>query len=79
MKKYIYLLILLLPGCSTIEVNEYRAGCTLIDGNAKYGYVQGVEGKATGVYVFIGKLLRGKVTVTCTKEKQEIIYNDDLS
>ena len=65
---------LLLSGCSTIEVNEYRAGCTVIDGKARYGYVQGVSGKAIGAYVYIGKLLRGKVNVTCSKDKQEILY-----
>lgn len=84
MNKYIYTitiacLILLIQGCSNVTVNEYRAGCTVIDGKAKYGYVQGVSGKANGVYVYVGKLLRGKVTVKCTDESQEIHYNDDLS
>ena len=69
-------IIALLTGCSTLEVNEYRAGCTLIDGKARYGYVQGVSGDATGAYVYIGKHLRNSVKITCNKDTQEVLYNE---
>lgn len=64
----------MLSGCANFSVNDNRVGCTVIDGKARYGYIQGVSGKAKGVYTYIGKSLKGKVKVTCALDKQEIIY-----
>ena len=65
---------MLLTGCSNQPVDDQRAGCTNVDGKARYGLVQGISGKAKGSYVYIGEKLKGKVKITCSKDKQEIIY-----
>ena len=68
----------MVTGCSTVRVDESRAGCTQIDGKARYGTLtQYVKGDGDGVYVYIGTKLKGKVKVTCSKTKQEIIYGGD--
>lgn len=64
-----------LVGCSNVPVDEYRAGCTKVDGSARYGTLtQYVKGDGTGVYVYIGDKLKGKVKVTCSQDTQEIQY-----
>ena len=64
-------------GCAALSsrntVNEDRAGCVYVDGKGRAGGIlQYAKGAAKGVYVYIGKNLKGEVTVTCNANVQEI-------
>lgn len=74
MKKIVGILILiLLTGCASQAVNENRAGCTFIDGTARYGsFTQYVKGDAKGVHVYVGEAMPSGITLTCNAEKQEL-------
>lgn len=64
-------LFYLLVGCSTIDVNPDRAGCTFIDGQGRYGTLtQYIKGNSKGVYVHYGN--NQKASITCNAETQEI-------
>jgi hypothetical protein len=67
--------ILVLSGCVSVAVDEDRAGCFKLDGKGRAGSLtQYVKGDGSGVSVYIGKKLKGKVQITCNINEQEIIY-----
>ena len=67
---------LILTGCASNKpVDDNRAGCTKIDGKARYGTLtQYAKGKADGIYVYVGDKVKGKVKIKCNETTQEILY-----
>lgn len=66
----------LLLGCASWEVDQSRAGCSFLDGKARYGtFTQYAKGKAEGAHIYIGDKIKDKVKITCSETKQEIRYN----
>ena len=66
------LVLALLTACAN---NPNRAGCTYIDGTGRFGTLtQYAKGKAQGAHIYIGENMKG-VEITCSAEKQELIYN----
>lgn len=75
MNKLIFL-TLFLCGCANWEVDQSRAGCSYLDGKARYGTLtQYAKGQADGAHVYIGDKIKDKVKITCNATKQEIRYN----
>jgi len=75
-------IIILLGGCSTIDVNENRAGCTFIDGDGRYGtpVTQYVKGATRGVYAHVGsELLKYDVNITCSDAEQSVKVKGKLT
>ena len=73
LKLNIFMLTSVLAGCAGLSVDENRAGCTFIDGQARYGSLtQFAKGDAKGVYIYVGDKIPAGVTITCNAETQEV-------
>jgi len=71
---------LILAGCATAahDADPDRAGCTYVDGKARYGSLtQYAKGKGNGAHIYVGKNVQNsKLEITCNTNKQEVKWNN---
>ena len=71
--RILFVLLFLLTGCAGTPVDQNRAGCSYIDGKARYGsFTQYIKGNADGAYIYVGDNLLGKVTISCDADIQRV-------